>query len=155
PLQKPLLLPGIAPHLFQSRAHKTVKTSSLVTYNRPATMPEPSSPDQTASSHNKQPSDVSINSDYAARRTAETLVEIQAAEIALLRVSAASLTSHAHTTTNLYQETQRQLMRAIIHLNTIVTVYTETGNERGLEGALLAARNFVQEHPNHKLDVLL
>ncbi|KAF7332914.1 hypothetical protein MVEN_02397200 [Mycena venus] len=92
PLQKPLLLPGIAPHLFQSRrAHKTVKTSSsLVTYRRSATIPEPSSPDQTASSHNKQPSDVSMHSDYASRRTAEALVEAQAAEIALLHASVAS-----------------------------------------------------------------
>lgn len=153
PLQKPLLLPGIAPHLFQSRrAHRKVKTSSSrVT-------------DQTASSHNKQPCDISMHSDYAgtlipisyvvhsrahlfsARRTAEALVETQQAQIALLRTSVASLTAHAHTTTNLYHETQRQLMRAIIHLNIILTYAgAETGNERGMEGALIAARDFVQE----------
>jgi hypothetical protein len=127
-------------------------------------MPEPPSPNQTASSHNKQPSDVIMHSDYAgmlrvpisyivhsradllsARHTAEALVETQAAEITLLRTSVASLTSHAHTTTSLYHETQRQLMRATIHLNTILTVYAETGNEGGLEGALIAARDFVQE----------
>ncbi|KAJ6568953.1 hypothetical protein B0H19DRAFT_1256643 [Mycena capillaripes] len=154
PLQKPLLLPGIAPHLFQSRrAHKTVKFSP--SYRRSVTMPQPSSTDQTTSAHNKHPSDISMNSDYLARRTAEALTEAQAGEIALLRASVASLTSHAQTTTNLYHETQRQLMRAIIHLNTLITVYAESGNERGLEGAMTVARNFIQEYTNHKLDALL
>ncbi|KAF7336485.1 hypothetical protein MSAN_02303200 [Mycena sanguinolenta] len=147
PPQKPLLLPGIAPHLFQSRrAHKTVKTSSsIVTYRYSPTMLESSSPDQNASSHNKQGSDASMESDYVARRTAEALVKTQAAELALLRANVSSLTSHAHTTTTLYQETQRQLMRATIHLNTILTLYAETGTERGLEAAIIAARDFVQD----------
>ncbi|KAJ7196842.1 hypothetical protein GGX14DRAFT_672072 [Mycena pura] len=99
PLQKSLLLPGIAPHLFQSRRpHKTVKTSP-------------------------------------SRRTAAAHVQTQAAEITFL----------TPYTADLYHESQRQLMKAITHLNTILTFYAETGNEGGLEGAVKAARAFVQE----------
>ncbi|KAF7326977.1 hypothetical protein MSAN_02493400 [Mycena sanguinolenta] len=144
PPQKPLLLPGIAPHLFQSRrAHKT--GSSAVPYRCSSTMPQSSSPDQTSSSHNKQGSDASMGSDYAARRTAESLVESQAGEIALLRANVSALTTHAQTTTSLYQDSQRLLMGAAIHLNTILTLYGETGNERGLEAAIIAARDFVKD----------
>jgi hypothetical protein len=35
-------------------------------------------------------------------------------------------------------------MKTTIHLNTILTV-AETGNERGLEGAIIEARAFVQQ----------
>jgi hypothetical protein len=162
PLQKPLLLPGIAPHLFQSRrSNRTVKTSAPVK-RRSALMPEPSSPDQTAS-HTKQSSDTSMNSDYAGmlipilyvvhsrahllsgRRTAEALVETQKAEITLLHAHLTSFGTHAEVTTNLYQESQRQLMTATMHLNTIMTLCATTGNERSLEGALAAARAFVEE----------
>jgi hypothetical protein len=163
PLQKPLLLPGIAPHLFQSRrSNRTVKTSAPVK-RRSALMPEPSSPDQTASSHTKQSSDTSMNSDYvgmlipilyvvhsrahllSGRRTAEAHVETLKAENALLHAHVASFGTHAEVTTNLYQETQRQLMKATMHLTTIITLSTVTGNERSLEGAVTAAREFVEE----------
>ncbi|KAJ7512208.1 hypothetical protein B0H11DRAFT_2182612 [Mycena galericulata] len=133
PLQKPLLLPGIAPHLFPSgRPHRTVKTSSSDYIG----MLIPISYVVHSRAHLS-----------SARRTAEAIVQTQAAEIAVLRASVASLTSNAHMTTNFYHETRQQLMRATIHLTTILTIYTyaETGNEGGFEGALIEAREFVQE----------
>ncbi|KAJ6453775.1 hypothetical protein C8R45DRAFT_1223078 [Mycena sanguinolenta] len=160
PLQKPLLLPGIAPHLFQSRrADKTAKTTSSLSDLRLSTMPV----DTPASAHNKQSSDSSMNSDIAgmlipisdvvhsgaplllARRTAEARVDAQANEIAVLRANVASLSALAQSTTTLYHDTQKKLMAATFHLNTIIAIYGETGSDHGLEAALIAARDFMNE----------
>jgi hypothetical protein len=116
PPHKPLLLPGIAPHLFQTQpARRPLKTSGA----------HPSS----------------------ARRTAEARIEAQAAEIALLQANMAALSSCAETTTNLYHDARRQLLGATVHLNTIciLTAYAETANEGALEGALKAAREFINK----------
>lgn len=113
PPHKPLLLPGIAPHLFPTQpARRPSKTSGA----------HPSS----------------------ARRIAEARIEAQAAEIALLQANISALTSLVDTTTNLYHDTQRQLMGVAVHLNTILTLYAaaETANEGALEGAIVAAREF-------------
>ncbi|KAJ7359589.1 hypothetical protein DFH08DRAFT_1075008 [Mycena albidolilacea] len=121
PLHKPLLLPGIAPHLFQTRlARRPFKTLN---------MPE---------------SDTSMSSDYAGRRAAEALVEAQAAQIVHLQGTVDSLTSQVHTTTNLHHNAQRQLQQATLHLGIIIAVYAEK-NEHSLEGALVAAREFWKE----------
>jgi small-conductance mechanosensitive channel len=114
PPHKPLLLPGIAPHLFPTQpARRPLKTSGA----------HPSS----------------------ARRTAEARIEAQAAQIAHLQATVDTLTSQVHTTADLYHNAQRQLLQATLHLGTIIAVYAESKNERGLEGALVAAREFWKE----------
>ncbi|KAJ7757751.1 hypothetical protein DFH07DRAFT_1025222, partial [Mycena maculata] len=127
PLQKPLLLPGIAPHLFQSRRDKTSKKSS-----------------QATMSHPREPSDSSMNSDYAARRTAKSKVESQAAHIALLEAQLVSMNQLAETTAKLNANTQQQLSTAIFHLTTITVLVPTTGGDGALEGAITAARGFLQ-----------
>jgi hypothetical protein len=59
----------------------------------------------------------------------------------------AALTSCAETTTKLYHDTRRQLLGATVHLNTIciLTACAETANEGALEGALKAAREFINK----------
>ncbi|KAJ7054470.1 hypothetical protein C8F01DRAFT_1088966 [Mycena amicta] len=106
PPQKPLLLPGIAPHLFPRPAKKTLKESS----------------------------DSSM-SDYAGRREAEARVAAEENEIVpdLLRATIASLTARAEALETIQKLIVLQLRTLILVAQTGNNTALATALEKALE----------------------